>query len=97
MIGDAPHQPDQSWADAAAERGAQRRAPGFAAGMVTPNRLGGEIEAVPLIKVDGKWRKADRARGAGSWRARVHYRGLDGLLSEVCARGRTRKGRVVEV
>ena len=50
----------------------------------------GAIEAVPLIQVDGKWRRAERSRGATSWRARVYYRGLDGLLGEVSTRARTR-------
>lgn len=51
----------------------------------------GEVEAVPLVKVDGKWKRAPSSRGAESWRARVYVCGLDGVLRDVSARGRTRR------
>lgn len=50
----------------------------------------GEIDLTPLKKVDGKWRRQPNGKGAEQWRARVRYRGHDGVYSEVSARGATR-------
>lgn len=44
-----------------------------------------------MVKIDGKWRSTTHARSAHAWRARIYYRGFDGLLDDVSVRRRTRR------
>src|SRR5438128_1841453 len=57
----------------------------------------GEIEAFPMKRIDGKWKRVAKARGAEQWRARAYYRGYDGVRSEISARGATRRDAVGRV
>lgn len=51
----------------------------------------GQIEASPQHLVDGHWRRAPNAKSAIRWRARVYYRGQDGIRRELCAFAKTKR------
>ncbi|GAB3261364.1 hypothetical protein GCM10027425_24740 [Alteromonas gracilis] len=52
----------------------------------------GEVQTVPLTKTAaGNWVTAGQPRSAQSWRARIYYRGHDGLVRDVSARRKTRR------
>lgn len=52
----------------------------------------GEIEATPQVRdADGKWKQAEKARGAERWRARCYHRGYDGVMGEISRVARTKR------
>lgn len=51
----------------------------------------GPVVTTPLKKVDGTWRKAASTRSAQSWRARIEFRGNDGVRGDVSVRRATRE------
>lgn len=57
-----------------------------------PLELGetGEVTLVPRRRVDGKWQTIDEPRQAQARRARVRYRGYDGLVRDAVAVARKR-------
>lgn len=51
----------------------------------------GPVVTTPLMKVGNAWRRAPSARSAQSWRARIEFRGNDGVRGDVSVRRATRK------
>lgn len=58
----------------------------------------GEIEAIPQKRDGaGKWKRAVHHRSAERWRARVYFRGFDGITREISRFGKTRRAAIENV
>ena len=67
-----------------------------------PKALGlgerGDVIVTPQRRdADGKWKTAPSGRAAERWRARVYFRGFDGVKADVTRVGKTRRDAVAAV